>query len=77
VNDAIEPSLVATVARLDELAAVEAVDWSAYRKCSQICRAETGQPCFSLNGKIMDGQPDGVLTPLSHPHKARKLRTGR
>ena len=51
------------------------VDWNDYRKCSQVCRAEIGQPCFSLSGTIVGGRPDGVRTPLDHPHKARKLRT--
>lgn len=55
----------------------EAVDWDRYRKCSQVCQAETGKPCFSLNGRVVGGQPDGVVTPLDHPHVSRKLRTGR
>jgi hypothetical protein len=52
-------------------------DWNDYRKCSQICRAETGEPCTSTSGKIVGGQTDGVRTPLAAPHKARKLRKGR
>lgn len=67
----LEPSLAATVDRL----AAEPVDWNAYRKCSQICRAETGEPCFSLSGTVVGGRPDGVRTPLTHAHAARKLRT--
>lgn len=55
----------------------EPVDWSAYRKCSQICRAEIGEPCFSMSGKIVGGQPDGVRTELAAPHKARKRRVKR
>lgn len=53
------------------------VVWDDYRKCSQVCRAATGDPCFSLNGKIVNGQPDGVRTPLDEPHKSRKRRKGR
>lgn len=52
-------------------------DWSAYRKCSQVCRAPMGEPCFSLSGRIANGRPDGVRTLLDTPHKARKLRTRR
>lgn len=69
----LEPSLAATVTRLN----TEPVDWDAYRKCSQVCRAEIGEPCFSLSGKIADGRPDKVRTPLTHAHAARKLRTRR
>lgn len=46
-----------------------------YRKCSQVCRAEIGEPCFSLSGTITGGRPDGVRTYLPLPHKARKRRT--
>lgn len=53
------------------------IDWSAYRKCSQVCRAETGQPCFSLSGTIANGQADGVRTVLDKPHNARKRRVKR
>lgn len=66
----IEPSIAATVARTDP----DPTDWSLYQKCSQVCRAEMGQPCFSLSGKVVGGQTDGVRTPLTHPHVARKLR---
>lgn len=50
-------------------------DWNTYRKCSQICGAPSGKPCTSRSGKIVGGQPDGVLTELAAPHKARKRRT--
>lgn len=73
----LEPSLTATVARLDQEAATEAVDWSLYRKCSQVCRAEAGQPCFTLSGTIAGGRPDEVRTLLTHAHVTRKLRTKR
>lgn len=76
----LEPSLTATVARLDReeaLAAAEPIDWNAYRKCSQVCRAETGEPCYSLSGAVVGGRPDGVRTYLVVPHAARKRRTGR
>lgn len=53
------------------------IDWNDYRKCSQICRAETGEPCVSMSGKIVDGQPDNVRTALAVPHKARKRRVRR
>lgn len=53
------------------------VNWKAYRKCSQVCRAETGQPCFALSGRVFNSQTDGVITPLDHPHVSRKLRTGK
>ncbi len=54
-----------------------ATDWTRYRKCSQICRAEIGEPCFALSGTVANGQPDGVRTFLAAPHKARKLRARR
>jgi hypothetical protein len=53
------------------------VDWSEYRKCSQVCRAPMGEPCFSLSGRVVDGQPDGVRTILSQPHHGRLRRTRR
>jgi hypothetical protein len=71
----LDPALTATVARTEP--APDAVDWNAYRKCSQVCRAEIGQPCFSLSGRIVGGRPDGVRTPLTHAHAARKLRIRR
>jgi hypothetical protein len=55
----------------------ELIDWNDYRKCSQICRAKIGEPCFSLNGTVVNGQTDGVRTPLAVPHKARKRRKRR
>ena len=53
------------------------VDWDEYRKCSQVCRAETGEPCFSLSGTIANGRPDGVRTYLALPHTTRKRRVKR
>lgn len=50
-------------------------DWNLYRKCSQVCRAEIGQPCVSQSGRVVNGRPDGVQINLLAPHKARKLRT--
>lgn len=50
-------------------------DWSLYRACSQVCRAKMGEPCFSLSGRVVDGQTDNVRTYLAVPHLARKLRT--
>ena len=53
----------------------ELTDWDLYRKCSQVCGAETGQPCFSRNGKVVEGRPDGVRTELKVPHTTRKMRS--
>lgn len=52
---------------------IEATDWDAYGKCSQVCRQPTGKPCVSQSGRIVGGRPDGALTPLAAPHAARKL----
>lgn len=57
--------------------AAEPVYPDDYRKCSQICGAKIGEPCFSLSGRIVGGRPDGIRTPLDAPHKARKRRTKR
>lgn len=72
----LDPSLAATVARLNQEDA-EPVDWSAYRACSQVCRAPIGEPCVSLSGRVVGGRPDQVRTALTHPHAARKRRTKR
>jgi hypothetical protein len=69
----LDPGLVATVAR-QEAADAAPVDWDAYRKCSQVCRAETGEACYSLSGTVAGGRPDSVRTPLTHAHVSRKLR---
>lgn len=55
----------------------EDTDWDLYRKCSQVCRAAIGEPCFSLSGRIVGGRPDEVRTPLAVPHVSRKRRTGK
>lgn len=76
----LEPSLAATVARLDredERASGETVNWGEYRACSTVCRAKAGEPCISLSGKIVAGRPDDVRTPLDVPHAARKRRKRR
>jgi hypothetical protein len=70
----LEPSLVATVNRLE---AADVTDWDDYRKCSQICRAEIGEACFSMSGRIIGGRPDGVRTYLAVAHASRKKRTRR
>lgn len=49
-------------------------DWDLYRKCSVICRAEIGEPCFTTSSRIVNGQPDRVRTVLERPHSSRKLR---
>lgn len=72
----LEPSLAATVNRLDA-EEVEPTDWTAYRACSTVCRAPIGKPCFSLSGTVAGGRPDGVRTELTHPHAARRRRTKR
>lgn len=72
----IEPSLIPVVQRLDAEEA-EPVDWGTYRKCSQVCGAEIGEPCVSLSGRIIGGRPDQVRTALTHAHAARKRRTPR
>jgi hypothetical protein len=53
------------------------IDWDDYRKCSQICGAEIGEPCTSLSGRVVGGRPDGVRTPLKAAHRTRKLRVKR
>jgi hypothetical protein len=50
------------------------VDWSEYRKCSAVCRAKIGEPCFSQSGRVVNGQPDGIRTYLIEPHAARVRR---
>lgn len=50
-------------------------NWKLYRKCSQVCRAESGQPCVSRSGRIVAGRPDGVRTALLVPHESRKMKT--
>jgi len=52
------------------------VNWDAYRQCDG-CRANTGEPCISLSGKVVNGHPDGCETPLERPHKSRRLRAAR
>jgi hypothetical protein len=52
-------------------------DWDLYRKCNLICRAPSGQPCFTVSGRIVNGRPDGARTDLEHPHTSRKMRTRR
>jgi hypothetical protein len=48
--------------------------WS-YRKCG-VCRAEIGQPCYTVSGTVVNGRPDYVRTPLySHAHVTRLKRT--
>lgn len=59
------------------MSADKRVDWSDYRACSQVCRAEMGEPCFSLSGTVVDGHPDGVRTHLAVPHVSRKRRVRR
>jgi hypothetical protein len=50
-------------------------NWHAWRKCP-ICSAEIGEPCTSLSGLIVGGQPDKVSVELILPHRARKARAG-
>ncbi len=67
--------LAAVVARIEHEEAVQAVDWSAYRRCG--CGAATGQPCRTLSSAIVNGRPDGVPAELVHAHVSRQRRTGR
>lgn len=52
-----------------------ATDWDRLRKCP-VCQSVTGEPCYSLSGRVVAGQPDGVPTVLLDPHRARQPRTG-
>lgn len=45
---------------------------AAYLLCP-VCRATAGYACRALSGAIIDGVPDGTITPLERPHKARKV----
>jgi len=53
----------------------DVTDWNLYRKCTQVCRAQIGEPCITLSGRIIDGRPDGIRHAMLVPHKSRKLRT--
>lgn len=59
------------------MSTAEVTDWNDYRKCSQVCRAETGEPCTALCGTVAGGRPDGVKTVLAKPHASRKRRIRR
>lgn len=59
---------------IEEMAAVAAVAWETFRRCP-VCRAEIGEACRALSGRVAGGRPDGVSTPLAHAHAARKRRT--
>lgn len=74
VRDKAMADLEDQAAREDQERAT-ATDWNRYRKCSQVCGVEIGEPCRSLSGRIINGRPDGVRTELAYPHKTRKLRT--
>jgi hypothetical protein len=52
-----------------------ATDWAAWRMCP-VCKAPSGEPCYSLSGKIVNGQPDWMPTVLMDPHRTRQARTG-
>ena len=47
--------------------------WNGFRACP-VCKASIGVPCYSLSGRITGGVPDGVRTPLTVPHRARRAR---
>lgn len=49
-------------------------DWDRYRRCIRICLAPIGEPCFTTSGRIVNGRPDRVRTPLEAPHPSRLLR---
>lgn len=53
-----------------------ATDWWRWRKCTT-CLAPTGEPCVSQSGRVVNGHPDGVVTVLLEPHRARRPRKGK
>jgi len=56
--------------------AAPSVDWSKWRACP-VCRAELGNPCRALSGRVEGGRPDGVATALPMPHAKRQPTRGR
>lgn len=59
---------------IEELAVVYEVA-KGYRQCP-VCRAELGEPCKSMSGKVVNGYPDKVETLTIRPHAYRKRRAG-
>ena len=55
---------------------MKATDWTAYRKCTT-CLAETGQPCRTQSGLIVDARPDGIPFDMPIPHVYRRARVPR
>jgi hypothetical protein len=51
-------------------------DFNDFKRCP-VCHAVTGAPCVALNGRVVNGQPDGVATRLPRAHTTRKRRKGR
>ena len=72
----IERGLATIAARFAADDAAGEVDWTAYQKCP-VCKAELGQACRAMSGRIAGGRPDGKAWPLPHAHAARKRRAGR
>ena len=72
----VAPELAELIERVEAAAESMSIDWHAFRKCP-VCRREIGAPCVSASGTLVNGRPDGKLTPLRHAHVARKRRTGR
>jgi hypothetical protein len=68
--------IAARVARQEHDEAVAAFPWDDYRACGG-CGAAQGQPCRSLSGRIVNGRPDGVSTPITRAHVDRRRRAGR
>ena len=50
--------------------ATHSVEWSAFGFC-RVCRANRGEPCLALSGRVAGGRPDGNAVKLQHPHAYR------
>lgn len=55
------------------------VAWEDYRKCTEVCQAEAGEPCRTQSGYgvMRDGTPYYPVVAADAPHSSRKLRTPR
>lgn len=72
--------LLVTIEELAAAAAAEdaapVVAWWDWRKCP-ICRADMGEACYALSGRVAGHRPDGAITLLKRPHAGRSRRSGR
>lgn len=50
--------------------------WQGFRACP-VCKVPLGARCEAINGRVVDGRPDGVRTSLPRAHGTRLPRTGR